>query len=73
MKKPEVIVSTTPDGLLGVALMNGNNSVVVLVAEAKGLSDLLTWALTEQAAELIQTAIQTPPTVMQQPAKESVS
>lgn len=73
MTTPQVIVSTTPEGMLGVALMNGNNSIVVLVAENEGLADLIGWALTAQAAELIQTAIQTPPTVMQTPAKERVS
>ena len=66
MKPPDVTVSTR-EGLLGITLQHKQNTIVVLVADGVGLNDLLDWALTPQAANLIRTAVQSG----QKPARQA--
>lgn len=63
---PDVTVSTR-EGLLGITLNHKQNTIVVLVADGDGLNDLLGWALTPQAADLIRAAVRN----AQKPARKA--
>lgn len=69
------MISNTPDGQFGVALMHGEHSIVVLVGkDTSSLNEFIRWGLTPEAAAVIQTAIQTrnPQPQHTQPAKVKV-